>query len=137
MSFRVSLTMLLTCHVFTSFVTFLNHVIGTDRRCIFLQGRMILAHLCDEPKGLKTGMCMVCIIMNIDEFQSYLVTSICCVRYISASLKFLSKQLIFHFLTTMTILCSPFWSSHLPLQMHSLQNCSMGRLLLLLLFFSC
>jgi hypothetical protein len=24
------------------------------------QGRMILAHLCDEPKGLKTGMCMVC-----------------------------------------------------------------------------
>lgn len=23
------------------------------------QGRMILAHLCDEPKGLKTGMCMV------------------------------------------------------------------------------
>ncbi|GJN29359.1 hypothetical protein PR202_gb17581 [Eleusine coracana subsp. coracana] len=22
------------------------------------QGRMILAHLCDEPKGLKTAMCM-------------------------------------------------------------------------------
>lgn len=26
---------------------------------LILQGRMILAHLCDEPKGLKTGMCMV------------------------------------------------------------------------------
>lgn len=26
---------------------------------IVLQGRMILAHLCDEPKGLKTHMCMV------------------------------------------------------------------------------
>lgn len=24
----------------------------------FLVGRMILAHLCEEPKGLKTGMCM-------------------------------------------------------------------------------
>ncbi|XP_016752341.1 choline/ethanolaminephosphotransferase 2-like [Gossypium hirsutum] len=24
----------------------------------FLVGRMILAHLCDEPKGLKTNMCM-------------------------------------------------------------------------------
>ncbi|XP_026436273.1 choline/ethanolaminephosphotransferase 1-like isoform X1 [Papaver somniferum] len=24
----------------------------------FLVGRMILAHMCDEPKGLKTGMCM-------------------------------------------------------------------------------
>ena len=23
------------------------------------KGRLILAHLCDEPKGLKTGMCMV------------------------------------------------------------------------------
>ena len=26
---------------------------------IFEQGRMILAHLCDEPKGLKSGMFMV------------------------------------------------------------------------------
>lgn len=26
----------------------------------YSQGRMILAHLCDEPKGLKTSMCMVC-----------------------------------------------------------------------------
>ena len=24
-----------------------------------LQGRLILAHLCEEPKGLKTGMCTV------------------------------------------------------------------------------
>lgn len=23
------------------------------------QGRMILSHLCDEPKGLKTSMCVV------------------------------------------------------------------------------
>ncbi|XP_054824845.1 choline/ethanolaminephosphotransferase 2-like [Prosopis cineraria] len=30
-----------------------------SRTCFgFLVGRMILSHLCDEPKGLKTGMCM-------------------------------------------------------------------------------
>lgn len=28
---------------------------------VIFQGRMILAHLCDEPKGLKTNMCMVMI----------------------------------------------------------------------------
>uniref|UniRef100_A0A0D3EZW8 Aminoalcoholphosphotransferase n=1 Tax=Oryza barthii TaxID=65489 RepID=A0A0D3EZW8_9ORYZ len=33
-------------------------VIGTGFAFGFLVGRMILAHLCDEPKGLKTGMCM-------------------------------------------------------------------------------
>ncbi|KAJ7943247.1 Choline/ethanolaminephosphotransferase 1 [Quillaja saponaria] len=33
-------------------------VIGTGLAFGFLVGRMILAHLCDEPKGLKTGMCM-------------------------------------------------------------------------------
>ena len=27
------------------------------------QGRMILAHLCDEPKGLKTGMCMALVFL--------------------------------------------------------------------------
>lgn len=26
---------------------------------LWFQGRVILAHLCDEPKGLKTNMCMV------------------------------------------------------------------------------
>ncbi|CAA7390924.1 unnamed protein product [Spirodela intermedia] len=31
---------------------------GTGFAFGFLVGRMILAHLCDEPKGLKTGMCM-------------------------------------------------------------------------------
>lgn len=25
----------------------------------WFQGRIILAHICDEPKGLKTNMCMV------------------------------------------------------------------------------
>ena len=33
-------------------------VIGTGLIFGYLVGRMILAHLCDEPKGLKTGMCM-------------------------------------------------------------------------------
>ncbi|KAF3678297.1 Choline/ethanolaminephosphotransferase 1, partial [Capsicum annuum] len=33
-------------------------VIGTGLAFGFLVGRLILAHLCDEPKGLKTNMCM-------------------------------------------------------------------------------
>lgn len=33
-------------------------VVGTGLAFGFLVGRMILAHLCDEPKGLKTSMCM-------------------------------------------------------------------------------
>ncbi|KAF7827897.1 choline/ethanolaminephosphotransferase 1 [Senna tora] len=33
-------------------------IIGTGLAFGYLVGRMILAHLCDEPKGLKTGMCM-------------------------------------------------------------------------------
>ncbi|KAL6861852.1 hypothetical protein ACP4OV_017552 [Aristida adscensionis] len=33
-------------------------VIGTGFNFGYLVGRMILAHLCDEPRGLKTGMCM-------------------------------------------------------------------------------
>ncbi|GAB2280134.1 Cholinephosphotransferase 1 [Dionaea muscipula] len=33
-------------------------VVGSGLAFGFLVGRMILAHLCDEPKGLKTGMCM-------------------------------------------------------------------------------
>ncbi|OIV96343.1 hypothetical protein TanjilG_09770 [Lupinus angustifolius] len=33
-------------------------IIGTGLIFGYLVGRMILAHLCDEPKGLKTGMCM-------------------------------------------------------------------------------
>ncbi|EMS56410.1 putative CDP-alcohol phosphatidyltransferase class-I family protein 3 [Triticum urartu] len=33
-------------------------IIGTGFAFGYLVGRMILAHLCDEPKGLKTGMCM-------------------------------------------------------------------------------
>uniref|UniRef100_A0A0E0A6G6 Aminoalcoholphosphotransferase n=1 Tax=Oryza glumipatula TaxID=40148 RepID=A0A0E0A6G6_9ORYZ len=33
-------------------------VIGTGFAFGYLVGRMILAHLCDEPIGLKTGMCM-------------------------------------------------------------------------------
>ncbi|KAM1305880.1 hypothetical protein PS2_008379 [Malus domestica] len=32
--------------------------IVVERKALFWQGRLILAHLCDEPKGLKTGMCM-------------------------------------------------------------------------------
>ncbi|KAI3691268.1 hypothetical protein L2E82_49535 [Cichorium intybus] len=35
-------------------------VMGSGRAFGFLvDGRMILAHLCDEPKGLKTSMCML------------------------------------------------------------------------------
>ncbi|CAN8253680.1 unnamed protein product [Cochlearia groenlandica] len=33
-------------------------VLGTGLAFGFIVGRMILAHLCDEPKGLKTNMCM-------------------------------------------------------------------------------
>ncbi|KAL2926394.1 Choline/ethanolaminephosphotransferase 1 [Bienertia sinuspersici] len=33
-------------------------VMGTGLAFGFLVGRMILSHLCDEPKGLKTSMCM-------------------------------------------------------------------------------
>uniref|UniRef100_A0A0D9WN18 Aminoalcoholphosphotransferase n=1 Tax=Leersia perrieri TaxID=77586 RepID=A0A0D9WN18_9ORYZ len=33
-------------------------VIGTGFAFGYLVGRMILAHLCDEPRGLKTGMCL-------------------------------------------------------------------------------
>ncbi|KAJ4974810.1 hypothetical protein NE237_007984 [Protea cynaroides] len=33
-------------------------VLGTGLAFGFLVGRTVLAHLCDEPKGLKTGMCM-------------------------------------------------------------------------------
>ncbi|KAA3453311.1 choline/ethanolaminephosphotransferase 1-like isoform X1 [Gossypium australe] len=33
-------------------------ILGAGLAFGFLVGRMILAHLCDEPKGLKTNMCM-------------------------------------------------------------------------------
>ncbi|KAE9454497.1 hypothetical protein C3L33_13601, partial [Rhododendron williamsianum] len=33
-------------------------IIGTGLAFGFLVGRLILSHLCDEPKGLKTSMCM-------------------------------------------------------------------------------
>ncbi|KAL8106008.1 choline/ethanolaminephosphotransferase 1-like isoform X3 [Apium graveolens] len=33
-------------------------VLGTGLAFGFLVGRMVLSHLCDEPKGLKTNMCM-------------------------------------------------------------------------------
>uniref|UniRef100_A0A5B7A7N3 Putative choline/ethanolaminephosphotransferase 1 n=1 Tax=Davidia involucrata TaxID=16924 RepID=A0A5B7A7N3_DAVIN len=33
-------------------------IVGTGLAFGFIVGRMILAHLCDEPKGLKTNMCM-------------------------------------------------------------------------------
>jgi len=33
-------------------------LVGTGFAFGYLVGRLILAHLCDEPKGLKTGMCM-------------------------------------------------------------------------------
>ncbi|KAL9240734.1 hypothetical protein vseg_014919 [Gypsophila vaccaria] len=33
-------------------------IVGTGLAFGFLVGRMILSHLCDEPKGLKTNMCM-------------------------------------------------------------------------------
>ncbi|KAG6759702.1 hypothetical protein POTOM_036187 [Populus tomentosa] len=33
-------------------------VLGTGLAFGFLVGRMILSHLCDEPKGLKTNMCL-------------------------------------------------------------------------------
>ncbi|XP_076890980.1 choline/ethanolaminephosphotransferase 1-like, partial [Bidens hawaiensis] len=39
-------------------------VMGTGLAFGFLVGRMILAHLCDEPKGLKTGMSTVSFILT-------------------------------------------------------------------------
>ncbi|PIA57511.1 hypothetical protein AQUCO_00600317v1 [Aquilegia coerulea] len=33
-------------------------IMGTGLAFGFLVGRMVLAHMCDEPKGLKTGMCI-------------------------------------------------------------------------------
>nr|GMD77181.1 choline/ethanolaminephosphotransferase 1 [Ipomoea batatas] len=33
-------------------------IVGTGLAFGFLVGRLILSHLCDEPKGLKTSMCM-------------------------------------------------------------------------------
>lgn len=33
-------------------------LVGTGFAFGYVVGRLILAHLCDEPKGLKTGMCM-------------------------------------------------------------------------------
>ncbi|KAI9092081.1 hypothetical protein K1719_028016 [Acacia pycnantha] len=33
-------------------------IIGTGLAFGYLVGRMILSHICEEPKGLKTGMCM-------------------------------------------------------------------------------
>ncbi|XP_028053812.1 choline/ethanolaminephosphotransferase 1-like isoform X4 [Camellia sinensis] len=39
-------------------------IVGTGFAFGFLVGRMILSHLCDEPKGLKTSMCMVCCIFS-------------------------------------------------------------------------
>ena len=38
---------------------FFSYTHGLKMWSLCCQGRMILAHLCDEPKGLKTGMCMV------------------------------------------------------------------------------
>ncbi|XP_068658375.1 choline/ethanolaminephosphotransferase 1-like isoform X1 [Aristolochia californica] len=38
-------------------------IIGTGLAFGYLVGRMILAHLCDEPKGLKTGMCMSLLVL--------------------------------------------------------------------------
>ncbi|KAJ6845994.1 choline/ethanolaminephosphotransferase 2-like [Iris pallida] len=40
-------------------------IVGTGFAFGFLVGRMILAHLCDEPKGLKTGMCMSLLILPL------------------------------------------------------------------------
>lgn len=38
-------------------------LMGTGFAFGYLVGRIILAHLCDEPKGLKTGMCMALIVL--------------------------------------------------------------------------
>lgn len=40
-------------------------IIGTGFAFGYLVGRMILAHLCDEPKGLKTGMCMSLLLLPL------------------------------------------------------------------------
>ena len=42
-------------------------------KLIVFQGRMILAHICDEPKGLKTSMCMVRAMLNssIEFFMTF------------------------------------------------------------------
>ncbi|XP_010261906.1 PREDICTED: choline/ethanolaminephosphotransferase 1 isoform X2 [Nelumbo nucifera] len=48
-------------------------IVGTGLAFGFLVGRMILSHLCDEPKGLKTGMCMwryTCILLHQSSMKS-------------------------------------------------------------------
>eukprot|EP00249_Psilotum_nudum_P017622 c26412_g1_i1 orf=200-1369(+) len=40
-------------------------LLGTGLAFGFLVGRMILAHLCEEPKGLKTGMCMSLLVLPL------------------------------------------------------------------------
>eukprot|EP00252_Welwitschia_mirabilis_P026871 TRINITY_DN8981_c0_g1_i1.p1 TRINITY_DN8981_c0_g1~~TRINITY_DN8981_c0_g1_i1.p1 ORF type:complete len:390 (-),score=40.41 TRINITY_DN8981_c0_g1_i1:507-1676(-) len=40
-------------------------LVGSGFAFGYLVGRMILAHLCDEPKGLKTGMCMSLLLLPL------------------------------------------------------------------------
>ncbi|EYU22598.1 hypothetical protein MIMGU_mgv1a0105291mg [Erythranthe guttata] len=50
--------MLLALAMIYPFVVLLGGVLVGHLLICFDLGRMILAHLCDEPKGLKTNMCM-------------------------------------------------------------------------------
>ncbi|MCO5592997.1 hypothetical protein L7F22_047001 [Adiantum nelumboides] len=40
-------------------------LVGTGFAFGYMVGRMILAHLCDEPKGLKTGMCLSLLVLPL------------------------------------------------------------------------
>ncbi|RYR79219.1 hypothetical protein Ahy_A01g004045 isoform B [Arachis hypogaea] len=64
-------------------------IIGTGLAFGFLVGRMILAHLCDEPKGLKTGMCMVSNLVVIVNVLTALTRLICGFIYVLQSLLYL------------------------------------------------
>lgn len=87
---------------------------------IIWQGRMILAHLCDEPKGLKTGMCMVLSLLN-----SYCEIFLFC-AWFAIGLRMLTKSIIYT-----SLLCS----SPLLLPMHWLQNWMRGMFFCLFFFY--
>lgn len=128
------------------------------KESFFWQGRMILAHLCDEPKGLKTGMCMVCRFMSRFPFLYCMVVSCFSpgkeglIYFLLLSLLFwrvkfwcFSQSFIYHcmiffiywrldWIINFNIydLYSHCCISPLPLQMHSQLDWMMGMLLSLL-----
>ncbi|XP_011623785.1 choline/ethanolaminephosphotransferase 1 isoform X2 [Amborella trichopoda] len=57
-------------------------LMGTGFAFGYLVGRLVLAHICDEPKGLKTGMCMSLLILPLaigNAFSSRILDGVPCV----------------------------------------------------------